>query len=241
MDDRATRGGTGGLGRFLAPRTADDLAPADATPMAPALRRYLQPRARPIPGERCEFCTELLADRHDHVVDLEQHLLKCSCRGCWLLFEPDGAGRGRFKAVPDDVVHDPDFRLSEAQWEQLQIPVGIVFVFHQTDQGGPVAFYPGPAGATESLLPLDTWAELQAANPSLAAMLPDVQALLVHRPKGGGQRCFIVPIDACYELVGIIRRTWKGFDGGEEAWTAIDAFFADLAERSRPPRVGTPA
>ena len=72
-------------------------------------------------------------------------------------------------------------------------------------------------------------------------MLPDVQALLVHRPKGGGQRCFIVPIDACYELVGIIRRTWKGFDGGEEAWTAIDAFFADLAERSRPPRVGTPA
>ena len=138
---------------------------------------------------------------------------------CWLLFEPDGAGRGRFKAVPDDVVHDPDFRLSEAQWEQLQIPVGIVFVFHQTDQGGPVAFYPGPAGATESLLPLDTWAELQAANPSLAAMLPDVQALLVHRPKGGGQRCFIVPIDACYGLVGIIRRTWKGFDGGEEAWT----------------------
>jgi len=44
--------------------------------------------------------------------------------------------------------------------------------------------------------------------------------------------CYIVPIDACYELVGRIRRCWKGFDGGEDAWNEIDGFFADLRVRS---------
>jgi hypothetical protein len=32
--------------------------------------------------------------------------------------------------------------------------------------------------------------------------------------------------------VGRIRRRWKGFDGGEEAWQEIDAFFADVRSRS---------
>ena len=238
MADRTPRaGGTAGLGRFLTPRTADGVTP-DATPIAPVLQRYLKPRPRPVPGERCEFCTEVLPDHHSHVVDLEQHALKCSCRACYFLFAPDGAARGRYRAVPEEVTFDPGFRLSEGQWEALQIPVGMVFVFHQTDQGKPVAFYPGPAGATESLLPLETWEELRAANPVLAAMVPDVEALLVYRPRNAVQQCFIVPIDACYELVGVIRRTWKGFDGGADAWTAIDAFFDALTERSRPPRTG---
>jgi len=39
-------------------------------------------------------------------------------------------------------------------------------------------------------------------------------------------------------LTGIMRRRWKGFDGGEEAWNDIGDFFARLRERSReaPPR-----
>jgi hypothetical protein len=41
-----------------------------------------------------------------------------------------------------------------------------------------------------------------------------------------------VPIDACYELVGRMRRVWKGFDGGEEAWSEIESFFALVRERS---------
>jgi hypothetical protein len=43
---------------------------------------------------------------------------------------------------------------------------------------------------------------------------------------------YLVPIDACYELVGELRRLWKGFDGGTEARDAMDAFFERLAERS---------
>ena len=41
-----------------------------------------------------------------------------------------------------------------------------------------------------------------------------------------------MPIDACYELVGELRRLWKGFDGGTEAHEAMDAFFDRLRERS---------
>ncbi|MFD0803807.1 DUF5947 family protein, partial [Streptomonospora algeriensis] len=41
-------------------------------------------------------------------------------------------------------------------------------------------------------------------------------------------------VDTCYRLVGLVRATWKGFDGGREARQAIDGFFADLRARSRP-------
>ncbi len=67
---------------------------------------------------------------------------------------------------------------------------------------------------------------------------PDVEALLVHRTDGPGGSCHLVPIDACYELVGRLRTVWRGFDGGREAHEAMDAFFAHVQARSRPaPRV----
>jgi hypothetical protein len=217
-----------GLSRFLAPRSR---TPANG----PDLRRFLEPRKRASPGELCEFCTEPLSDAHSHVVNIEAHRLMCTCRPCYFLFAPDGAAGGKYRAVPEDVTLDPDFQLTDRQWDALQIPVAMAFFFHQTDLGRAVAFYPSPAGATESLLPLDTWDEIVAANPMLDAMLPDVQALLVFRARNEARSCYIVPIDACYQLVGLIRRHWKGFDGGEEAWREIGSFFAALTERSRPP------
>ena len=42
---------------------------------------------------------------------------------------------------------------------------------------------------------------------------------------------WIVPVDACYELAGRIRKNWKGFDGGGEAWREIDEFLTGLRER----------
>ena len=60
----------------------------------------------------------------------------------------------------------------------------------------------------------------------------DVEALLISRRRGRTEtECWIVPVDACYELVGRIRRHWRGFEGGEEAWVEIDAFFAGLGAR----------
>jgi uncharacterized protein DUF5947 len=229
MDGHERRGSIESLSRFMAPRARPATAPG------PDLRRFLEPRKRASPGELCEFCAEPLRDEHSHVVNAETRSLMCTCRGCWFLFAPEGAAGGKYRAVPEDTIFDPDFQLTDSQWDALQIPVGMAFFFHQSDLGRAVAFYPSPAGATESLLPLETWDEIVAANPPLRSMLPDVQALLVFRPRNEAQRCYIVPIDACYQLVGLIRRYWKGFDGGEEVWREIEAFFGSLTDRSRPP------
>ena len=37
-------------------------------------------------GERCEMCSEPIADEHQHVVNVEGRQLLCVCRGCYLLF-----------------------------------------------------------------------------------------------------------------------------------------------------------
>jgi hypothetical protein len=42
-----------------------------------------------------------------------------------------------------------------------------------------------------------------------------------------------VPITDCYELTGLVRQRWRGFDGGEDVHRAIAGFFSTLRERSR--------
>jgi hypothetical protein len=196
--------------------------------------RDARPREPARAGERCELCTEPIADEHGHLVDVEARRLLCACRGCYLLFTPDGAGGGRYLAVPDRYLELTDVRLSPAQWDALQIPVGVAFFFVNSTLSRVAAFYPSPAGATESLLPLDTWEELVGAHPALSTLQPDVEALLVRAEGDGASRaeCYVVPIDACYELVGHLRRLWRGFDGGREAHDALDSFFDRVRARS---------
>ncbi len=197
--------------------------------------RETKPREIPRAGEVCELCTEPIGDEHGHLVDVKARNLMCACRGCYLLFSSDGAGGGHFKAVPERCLSFPDFELSPGQWDSLQIPVSVAFFFVNSELGRVAAFYPGPAGATESELPLDTWAEVVAANPQLGTLQPDVEAFLVRSKsnRGGGTQCYVVPIDLCYELVGHLRRLWRGFDGGREANDKIDAFFNDIESRAR--------
>ncbi len=191
--------------------------------------------AAPRPGERCEMCAEPIPDFHGHVVDLEVRSLMCTCRGCYLLFTPDGAGGSRFRAVPDRYLAFPDFELPPAQWDALQIPVSVAFFFVNSSLDRVAAFYPSPAGATESLLALETWDEIVAANPALATLLPDVEAFLVRtNPRGNTPpECYLVPIDACYELVGHLRMLWRGFDGGREANDALEVFFDNVRKKAR--------
>ena len=197
--------------------------------------RDAPPREPVRAGERCELCTEPIADEHGHLVDVGARRLLCACRGCYLLFTPEGAGGGHYRAVPDRYLAFADVRLSPDQWDALQIPVSVAFFFVNSTLARVAAFYPSPAGATESLLPLDTWAELVGAHPALSTLQPDVEAFLVRAdPDGGrGAECYLVPIDACYELVGHLRRLWRGFDGGREAHDALDGFFDRVRARAR--------
>jgi hypothetical protein len=196
-----------------------------------SLRRITAERPAPPSGERCDMCAAPIADEHQHVVDVESRTLMCTCRACYLLFT-DQRAHLRYRAVPDRYLSFPGFSTG-ASWEELQIPVGLAFLFRNSVQERTVAFYPSPAGATESALPLEAWDRIVAANPELDVLLPDVEALLV-RSVDGAVRCDLVPIDACYELVGRLRLLWRGFDGGSEARAAMDTFFAGVEARSRP-------
>jgi hypothetical protein len=197
------------------------------------LQRLVEARPPVAPGERCELCATDIGAAHDHVVDVERRSLLCACQGCRLLFEHEGAGGGRYRAVGDRWLAFAGFGLDDGVWEALQIPVSVAFFFHNSRLGTPVALYPSPGGATESELPLDRWDELVTGDERLATLRPDVEALLVRRG-GDGFRCYLVPITACYELVGTLRRHWRGFDGGQEARSAITTFFDRLERDCRP-------
>lgn len=206
---------------------------SEAGPTLPeGLRRFVERRRAAPPEERCELCGVAIAHEHSHLVERENRRLVCACRPCYLVFLPKGAGGGRFRCVPERYLHDDAFDLTAAQWDDLQIPVGMAFFFFNSDLGKSVAFYPGPAGATESLLSLDSWEAMRETNPLFSSIEDDVEALLV-RKAGRSFECYLVPIDVCYELVGTVRLHWKGFDGGEEAQKAIGEFFDRLRERSR--------
>lgn len=205
-------------------------------------------------GEVCDLCAEPIGERHSHLVDVVSRTLKCACYGCSMLFTAAGAGGGHFRTVPDRYLAFPDFNLTPARWDALQIPVGVAFFFLNSELGRVAAFYPGPAGATESLLSLDTWSEIVAAQPTLATLEADVEAFLVRVGNGPGAvtsggdaagpgkpECYLVPIDACYDLVGRLRRLWRGFDGGSEARQALDEFFKEVAAKARPARPGRDA
>ncbi len=207
-------------------------------------------RALSRPDQQCEMCGEPIAEEHSHVVNVASRSLLCTCRACYLLFTQRDAALAYY-AVPDRYLSFPAVSLIPETWDELQIPVGVAFFFHNSALGRTVAFYPSPAGATESELPLGAWDRVVAGNAALGTMASDVEALLVRRAEdqpgvghttgilpasGPAERfeCFLVPIDACYELVGQLRRLWRGFDGGQEAHTAIDEFFQRVRARSRP-------
>jgi hypothetical protein len=120
-----------------------------------------------------------------------------------------------------------DFHLTDAQWEELRLPINLVFFYRSTRAGRVVAVYPSPAGGTESLLTLETWNQLEEENPVLRELEPDVEALLVNRVDRARDH-YRVPIDACYRLVGLIRANWRGLSGGTEVWEEISQFFVDL-------------
>ena len=203
------------------------------------LRRLAQARtARPEAAESCDLCGEPIPAEHRHVLELDSREVRCARRACSLLFDRRGAGGRHYRLIPERSYRLEGFELDDVVWEELRIPVEMAFFFRSTGEeapdGGRVrAFYPSPMGPTESLLGLEAWTELESANPVLSEMEPEVEALLVNGVRGARQ-CFLVPIDECYRLVGLIRTRWRGFTGGKEVWEEIGRFFDELDRRSRP-------
>lgn len=210
------------------------------------LRQFARRRST---AERCELCSAELGPLHQHLLDAKKREVLCCCDGCAVLFcgqpvQSHLAGSqpravvarlhspgAHFLRIPRRIRSLAGFRMDELQWESLMIPINLAFFYRDSSAGRMVAMYPSPAGAIESLLSLEAWAEIASEHGELQAMEDDVETFLVNRV-GAEPEHYIAPIDECYRLVGLIRMRWRGLSGGGEVWTGINQFFADLKSRS---------
>lgn len=195
------------------------------TPFA-ALRRFVRPRAV---VERCELCSTELPPNHEHLVEPQTRQMLCACQACSILFS--GQAETKYRRIPRRVRYLSSFQLTDSQWDSLLIPIGMAFFFHSTPAAKTLALYPSPAGATESLLDLESWDEIVRDNPVLQEMEADTEALLVNRV-GAAREYYLVPVDECYKLVGLIRAYWHGLSGGTAVWEEIGKFFAELNDKA---------
>jgi len=195
-----------------------------------AVRRLPKPRAA---AEHCELCSVELSANHQHLVEPLSRKLLCACVPCAILFSNQG---GKYKRVPQRIRLLESFQMSDAQWDSLLIPINMAFFFFSSPAGKIIAVYPSPAGPTESLLALEAWEEIVTQNPILQGLEADTEALLVKRIGSGRDtgkaEYYLVPIDKCYELTGLIRAHWRGLSGGTEVWQEIQAFFTGLKDRA---------
>lgn len=196
-----------------------------------ALRQFAR---RQRTAQHCDLCGVQLLQEHPHLIEIARRKLLCSCDACAVLFS--GQSGPKYKRVPRRVIFLSDFRLTDAQWDALMIPINMAFFFKAGSEDKISLLYPSPAGATESFLPLEAWDNIVRENPALGEMESDVEALLVNRlgrPRDAApDEYYLLPIDECYKLVGIIRTHWRGLSGGTEVWQELGNFFSALKSRA---------
>jgi hypothetical protein len=183
-----------------------------------------RPAARATVAERCDLCGTELPEEHRHLLHTVDRTILCSCEPCWAM----RAGDPELRPTGTRVLWLNGFRLPGELWTAFQIPVGLAFLMRSSATESVVAFYPSPAGATESELHLPDWARLVELNPILESLDTDGEALIVNRLSEPHQHV-IAPIDRCYELVGLIKANWQGISGGDVLEAVVPAFFERLA------------
>jgi hypothetical protein len=181
-------------------------------------------RDRPA-AEQCDLCAGWLAKTHHHLLDRQMRRLVCACPTCGRILGDEADGR--WLSIRPRVHRLGNVQLTAEHWRGLGVPVDLAFFVRERQTGLIVALYPSPAGVITSPVAESAWLAVVAPNPSLGELAPDIEALLINRT-GGRRDCYIVSIDECYRLVGLLRRHWRGFSGGAEGRGQITQFFAEL-------------
>ena len=174
---------------------------------------------KPVAQERCDFCGVAVASEHGHVLDA-QGAPRCACQACALLFPEQRISQYQ-RLEPRAQPLSPDV-CTDAQWAALGIPVGLAWLFRDASDGRVRAMYPGAAGPVE--------ARADALNCDVALidqLQPGIEALLVRRGRGDTQ-CWRVSMDHCWRLAGLLRRHWRGFEGGADVHARVEQFFREL-------------
>ncbi|BBH71641.1 hypothetical protein ACTI_83260 [Actinoplanes sp. OR16] len=201
-------------------------------------------------GPRCGICATTISPAHHHLFDASQRSLVCGCPGCHdeLARHDEPAQHGRLaqhdrlarhdksdlsglSSVPDRYLEFPAEVLTQETWDDLRVPAGLAFL---TRSGtGLVVSGPAPTGATEEQLPPPIWDRLLNRHPVFATLRPDVEALFLRRAG-----CFLIPVDACYDLAALLRTSWRGFTSTPEATGSLAMFMARLRARCQPAAPG---
>jgi hypothetical protein len=184
----------------------------------------------------CGFCSSHLQPDHGHLLDMAGHRIVCVCKRCTRRgAEPKGGSVSppQFKRIRSTCLYVADFRIPDGA--TISSPAGIFFLFFSSSWNRVRAFYPGPAGALESKLGLVTFNKLKSSNPILAELLlepnTDVLALVVNRSRRPYEH-YLVPIDECYRLVGLMRREWGAATDGRLLHESTNEFFRQLRAKS---------
>ncbi len=177
--------------------------------------------------ERCDLCNTTIPEDHRHLLHLTERRIICACEACWAL----RSGDPEYRPSGMRTVWLDDFDCDDEMWGRFQIPIGLAFFMRSTVSDGLLAFYPSPAGATESELDLAAWDALVERNPGIVNLDADAEALVVNRLSTPPQYA-IIPIDQCYALVGLIKSRWEGISGGGALQEAVPAFFEELRART---------
>ncbi len=128
------------------------------------LRRFARRRDS---EERCELCGSAVAPEHEHLARAGTAAPGLRLPG--LRHPVQRAGRAALPARSHGAFALlPGFLLTDAQWDSLLVPINMAFFFANSATGRVTAIYPSPAGATESLLPLETWEQIARDNPVAA-------------------------------------------------------------------------
>ena len=101
------------------------------------LRQFARARR---PAERCELCSAGLAHEHPHLVEISLRQIVCACEACATLF--DGMANGKYRRVSRRAQFLANFQMTDAQWENLFIPINMAFFFQSSVEGKLSRFTP---------------------------------------------------------------------------------------------------